>query len=148
MGAAKQRAGQFLNHEKALGEGDSTSPTLSRCAIIVLHAARRPRKTCCDRASARRRGPFRAYSRGSGVRCLAPIRTPNTQHREQSDMSLRWAWPLLNESTEFERGAAALKQAPAALWVEGLAGTAKWFVAAAMAERLGAPLLLITASEE
>src|SRR5207248_3260840 len=63
-------------------------------------------------------------------------------------MSLHWAWPLLDESPEFERGAAALKQAPAALWVEGLAGTAKWFVAAAMAERLDAPLLLITASEE
>jgi len=63
-------------------------------------------------------------------------------------MSLEWAWPLMGESAEFERGAAALKQAPAAVWVEGLAGSAKWFVAAAMAERLSAPLLIITASEE
>src|SRR5260370_539909 len=63
-------------------------------------------------------------------------------------MSLSWAWPLLDESPEFDRGAAALERPPAAVWVEGLAGTAKWFAAAAMAERLQAPLLIITASEE
>ena len=49
---------------------------------------------------------------------------------------------------EFERGAAALERVPAAVWVEGLAGTAKWFVAGALAERLQAPLLIIAASEE
>src|SRR5438876_1796491 len=69
-------------------------------------------------------------------------------------MSLSWAWPLLGESAEFERGAAALERAGthevggAAVWVEGLAGTAKWFVAGALAERLKAPLLILTASEE
>src|SRR5438876_605379 len=63
-------------------------------------------------------------------------------------MSLSWAWSLLDESPEFARGAAALERPPAAVWVEGLAGTAKWFAAAAMAERLKAPLLIITASEE
>src|ERR1051326_593432 len=63
-------------------------------------------------------------------------------------MSLRWAWPLMNESAEFERGVGALKQAPSAVWIEGLAGTAKWFVTAALAERLSAPVLIITASEE
>ena len=63
-------------------------------------------------------------------------------------MSLSWAWPLLDESPEFGRGAAALERPPAAVWVEGLAGTAKWFAAAALAERLKAPLLIITASEE
>jgi transcription-repair coupling factor (superfamily II helicase) len=63
-------------------------------------------------------------------------------------MSLRWAWPVLDQSAEFERGAAALKQRPAAVWVEGLAGTAKWFMAGALAERLAAPLLILTASEE
>src|SRR5258708_3126608 len=60
-------------------------------------------------------------------------------------MSLSWAWPLLGESPEFERGAAALQQAPAAVWVEGLAGTAKWFVAAGLAGRVGGPPLVITA---
>jgi len=63
-------------------------------------------------------------------------RIPNSQHRERSDMSLSWAWPLLAESPEFERGAAALQRTPAAVWIEGLAGTAKWFVAAALAERV------------
>src|SRR6266571_1608200 len=48
-------------------------------------------------------------------------------------MSLNWAWPLLEESPEFVRGAAALERPPAAVWVEGLAGTAKWFAAAEMA---------------
>src|SRR5262249_21480690 len=110
-----------------------------------------------DRASASGRGPFRAYP-GVGVGCWMldvgysgkPTQhlRPNTEHPEQSDMSLSWAWPLLDESAEFERGAAAMERAPAAVWVEGRGGRGRGSGGGAGAARLRAPLLILPASEE
>jgi transcription-repair coupling factor (superfamily II helicase) len=71
-------------------------------------------------------------------------------------VSLSWVLPVLRESAEYDKGLARLRSggapadaaAPGRVWIEGLAANAKWFVAAALAHDLGAPLLVVTASEE
>ena len=62
-------------------------------------------------------------------------------------MSLRKVLPVLRESAEFERGMARLRDPDGVVWVEGLAGNAKWFVTAAVARELDLPCLIVTASE-
>jgi transcription-repair coupling factor (superfamily II helicase) len=63
-------------------------------------------------------------------------------------MSLRWVLPMLRESAEFERGRERLRAADGVVWVEGLAGNAKWCVAAALAREIELSCLIVTASEE
>jgi transcription-repair coupling factor (superfamily II helicase) len=64
------------------------------------------------------------------------------------DMSLRKVLPVLRESAEYERGLQRLRAPDGVVWVEGLAGNAKWCVTAALARELDLPCLIVTASEE
>jgi transcription-repair coupling factor (superfamily II helicase) len=63
-------------------------------------------------------------------------------------MSIRGVLPVLRESAEFERGLARLQAPDGVVWVEGLAGNAKWFLTAALARELEVPCLIVTANEE
>lgn len=63
-------------------------------------------------------------------------------------MSLRLVLPILRESAEYERGLERLRAPDGVVWVEGLAGNAKWCVAAGLSQELGLPCLIVTASEE
>src|SRR5215211_2236121 len=63
-------------------------------------------------------------------------------------MSLRKVLPELHGSAEFERGLQRLRAPEGVVWVEGLAGNAKWCVTMALARELELPCLILTASEE
>jgi transcription-repair coupling factor (superfamily II helicase) len=63
-------------------------------------------------------------------------------------MSLHAFLDRLHESAEYERALAAVKPDRAPVWVEGLAGTAKTFLAAALCRHAGRVVLLVASSED
>src|SRR4051812_30297718 len=63
-------------------------------------------------------------------------------------MSLHGVLNRLLQSAEYERCLAALRTDRAPVWIEGLAGVAKAYVAAALVEDLRRPLLFVTATED
>ena len=63
-------------------------------------------------------------------------------------MSLAPLLDRIHRSAEYERGLECLKRDRAPLWLEGLAGTAKTYVAAALQRHLQRVLLIVTAHED